>query len=222
MLILGLFEYLKSKGYEKIFIWSCPPEEGVDYVFPFKPSNQKMPNSHLLDSWYVKMFEHGKQMEIISEVQGVESFSFYNNWADIKNIPLFCEDLWILKLSEAISKADGEYSELQVSFKANGQAQCDNKKERIWELMQEYTKAFDQSYFIIELGKSNEEIKNICGVEREWIGNRHILVDFFCESKLMFKDIRQARFATYCLLHRVFKENSICRHCNTMKNLDVS
>jgi hypothetical protein len=221
MIVLGLFAFLKANGYEKIFIWSCPPDDGVDYVFPFKPPNQKMPNSHILDEWYVKMFESGKEMEIINEVQGCESFAFHNNWEDIKNIPLFHDDLWVVKLKEIISQADTEYAKLQTSFKASGHAKCDNKRERMWELLQVHTKAFDQSYFVLTLENPSREMKELKGVERNWIGNRHLLVDFFCEPKLMFKDIRQARFATYCLLYRIFLENSVCIHCHERQHLNV-
>ena len=41
-ILLGLFEYLKMKNFQKIFIWSCPPKRDVDYIFHEKPTDMKM------------------------------------------------------------------------------------------------------------------------------------------------------------------------------------
>lgn len=219
---LGLFEFLKKKGYRKVAIWSCPPEKDVDYVFTFKPNDQKMPNSNQLDDWYLRLFEFGKRIGTIDQSEGVESFAYHNDWQDISNIPIFLEDLWQIKLTEILSQTENEWSRKEVKFKSRGHASCSDKNLRIWKLLQAQTKAYDQSYFILKLKNVKKQIDDIEGVERKWISSRHALVDFFCDSKLMFNDIRQARFATYSFLYRILLEGSICVHCKTFQNLDVS
>lgn len=221
-IILGIFDYLRIKGYKRVFIWSCPPAKGVDYVFPFKPLSQKMPDSNLLDGWYVKIFERGKQMKIINEFQGVESFAFYNEWNKIENIPIFHEDLWAIKLATHIGQFSTEYLVLNINFKANGMALSGRISEKVLEKLRDDIKTYDKSYFVLTFENPKNELQDIKGVAREWIGNRHLLVDFFCEPKIMFYNMRQAKFATYCLLYRIYLERSRCVRCQERKNLDVS
>lgn len=50
-ILLGLFGFLKTKNYRKIFIWSCPPKKSLDYIFHEKPPNMKIPTKQRLIDW---------------------------------------------------------------------------------------------------------------------------------------------------------------------------
>lgn len=217
LVILGLFKYLKLRGFEKIFIWSCPPEKDVDYVFPFKPKAQKIPDENILNDWYMTMIDCGKEKDIIQECEHVESFSQEANWKHIKNIPMFHDDLWVGKVLEVISKVEKEVYNLQASNKPRGYSLHVDKSARFWELLQTHAKRFDHCYFILKLKSKKSSWADfkpdLTEINREWMNNRHLLVDFFCEWKLMFSDIRQARFATYVLVHRIHLETGRCRLC---------
>lgn len=226
LIVLGLIAYLKSMGFERVFIWSCPPNEGVDYVFPYKPKEQKVPDKKVLNEWYVNMIQCGKRLNVIKESEGPESFAFFNNWKDIGNVPLFPDDLWVITLAGVIAQTEMENHKAETTFRLNGVAIYFDKKECMWDLFQTKIKELDNSYFILKLkSRANEKSRtefNLEKIERNWICNRHILVDFFCDAKLMFNSVRQARFATYILLYRIFMESCICRHCLKYSKLHVS
>lgn len=224
LILLGLFEYIKIHGYEKIFIWSCPPSKNDDYIFPSKPKIQKTPNTSHLSQWYRDLIDKGKEFKIVESSEGSESFAYHSDWSKIDNIPLMDGDMWSIRLTEAILAVENEEMKLEKQRTRGGTASYFDKKERIWELLQVQTKGFDQSYFVLTLnGKGKNKVaKSESSVNLNWINNRFCLVDFFCDFKLKFESNREARFATFALLHRVFMESEICRLCKKQSMLNVS
>jgi Histone acetylation protein len=225
LILLGIFDYLKMKGFEKIFIWSCAPAKNVDYIFPRKPENQQMPSSQHLSQWYQSLIDKGKELDVIESSDNSESYANNNDWKNMDNIPLMNGDLWSTRLAEAILTAEKEALRFVCAQKKEFDvAGYFDTKERIWELMEVQTKGFDQSYFVVKMKnvtRTNTNLK-IETIERNWINNRHMLVDFFGSLMLEFGSPRQARFATYVLLHRLILESSICRQCLKNIRLGVS
>lgn len=229
-IILGVFEYLKQHGYEKIFIWSCPPTPNNDYIFPSKPPDQKTPNVRHLSEWYRDMIDQGKMLQIISHSEGSESFAFHSDWHIIDNIPLMDGDLWNVRLEEAILSAEMESVKTEAATTRSGIAHYDDTRSRIWEHFQVQTKGFDENYFVLHINMQKSEgnrdnLRILGNIDRDWINNRHILVDMLTDLKLVFSNKRQARFATYVLLHRISLESMKCRICNEYVgplSLDVS
>lgn len=229
MILLGLFEYLKLHGYEKIFIWSCPPSKNDDYIFPCKPISQKTPDTNHLSQWYQELIRKGKEYDIVTSCEGSEQYAYQSEWSDINNIPLMDGDMWSIRLAEAILTAENEALKLEKQQHRGGTAGYYDKKERIWELLKVQTKGFDHSYFVLTINekKAFQKSENIPKSEMinfSWINSRFCLVDFFSDMKLKFDTIRQSRFATYVLLYRVIMESRICRLCCKFSNfiLDVS
>lgn len=51
------FIYDCCRRFEKMFIWSCPPSPGDDYIFYCHPLNQKTPKAKRLCDWYKKVVD---------------------------------------------------------------------------------------------------------------------------------------------------------------------
>ncbi|KAG1671872.1 hypothetical protein FOA52_003439 [Chlamydomonas sp. UWO 241] len=57
--------YVKRLGFEKMFIWACPPMAGDDYILYCHPSKQKTPRSDRLRLWYVDMLKDARARGIV-------------------------------------------------------------------------------------------------------------------------------------------------------------
>lgn len=73
-----------------MFIWSCPPSPGDDYIFYCHPLNQKTPKAKRLCDWYKKVADQSaKERTIHSYKVGtsktLDASSFYKvRWDESK------------------------------------------------------------------------------------------------------------------------------------------
>jgi hypothetical protein len=72
--ILGLINDARLKGYTHVFIWSCPPLMGDDYIFNLHPLDQKMPDQNMLNNWYIRLINEGIVQGIMSRWEPLVSF----------------------------------------------------------------------------------------------------------------------------------------------------
>lgn len=56
---------LSSVRYVTAHIWSCPPNEGDDYMFNCHPPGQKTPKPKRLQEWYKNMLDKALTEKII-------------------------------------------------------------------------------------------------------------------------------------------------------------
>lgn len=228
MILLGLFKYLKMKKFKEVFIWSCPPRPGLDYIFYEKPPTMKIPTSERLSAWYNEMMKMAQEKGIVSKYVGVEQYAKEHNWQNINNIPLFESDLWPVRLEDAIKEAQRKQAIfLKKMAKDNKKInEVFDLKAKINELLQIQISGFNEKYFILTLNDKEDLCvsKEIESLGCTWINNRHHLIDLLWENKLEFSHIRLAEFSTYIVLYKTFLENKICLNClqKSEEGIDVS
>lgn len=241
IILLGLIAYLKQQGFTKVFLWSCPPNKDNDYVFHVKPAWMKIPNKDRLAKWYEDLFKMGLKSGVIKSFQGIQKYAEQQGLRDIRNLPYMEGDLWITRMEEAVTMVDAkeakmrkELSALQATIdgaknltnhvndqKMNAlkrrQQECTawNKKAEVWELMEVQLRGFNSVYFVIHLEKPANVQRKQNDIERDWLGDRQLLVDFLYEFLLEFRDERSAKFSTQSLLYRIFADGRICIQCAT-------
>lgn len=192
-ILLGLFDYLKTQGFLKIYLWSCPPKQNQDYIFYMKPPAMKIPKRERLASWYIDLFKLGQEMGVIESYRGVHEYANAENWRSISDIPYMDGDLWIVRIEEAVQAVSKEITKLQVetlnlslkcdeeTFKAKiNQKELENLRakfekklraleeyninESVWQMMKVQIEGFNKEYFIIQL--STLKSKSVVKVEK--------------------------------------------------------
>ena len=113
LIILGLIKYLKVKGFEKVFLWSCPPKQHQDYIFYMKPIAMKMPTPGRLATWYTELLQLGKDLDIIDSFCGINDAAMSENWSNFDDIPLMEGDNWVTRMVEAVTKVSSEIKKLK-------------------------------------------------------------------------------------------------------------
>lgn len=244
LILLGLFSFLKTKGYSKIYLWSCPPKQNQDYIFYMKPPKMKMPTKERLSKWYVDLFKLGKDLQVIESYVGVQEHSEAENWQSVSDIPYMDGDLWITRIEEAALTVHREAAKLQQETmalrikvdeakkaKSNTKRTREmqtrlakkmaafqeiNKNESLWKMMNVQIRGFTTEYFVIHLSSDVEAKEAEKGetIKRIWLNDRSALVDFLWEFMLEFSTERRAQYSTFIMLYRVFAESSICVHCS--------
>lgn len=64
-IMLAYFDYIRRHGFERVHIWSCPPQKRISYVFWCRPAFQKTPGAEHLRSWYNRLLEKAKSRKIV-------------------------------------------------------------------------------------------------------------------------------------------------------------
>jgi len=120
-ILLGYIEYIKLRGFNEMFIWSCPPMQGDDYIFFCHPSHQKNPKSDRLREWYLDILKKGQAEGIISHCTNM-----YDKYFDggrehrlekvsMSSIPYYEGDYWtgeaenlLVKIGKEATKDQGK------------------------------------------------------------------------------------------------------------------
>eukprot|EP01031_Cornospumella_fuschlensis_P030926 gene30926-37377_t len=103
-ILISYLDYVRARGFHTAHIWSCPPQEGDDYILYVHPEGQKIPKPSMLRNWYSAMLQQCVERGIVSEVK-----DFYEEFLkDKKNpitlLPYFEGDYWINEAEALISK----------------------------------------------------------------------------------------------------------------------
>lgn len=235
--LLGLFEFLKNKGYRKIYLWSCPPTDNQDYIFHKKPEKMKMPTSARLAKWYRELLKMGTERGVIASYSGIQDAV-----KDINGLPVMEGDNWVTRLNEAIVIIEKErskfYNEIKKLMAQHTKETQENKKidirgqmeslrmkqkekgfnTRLWELLTVQIAGFNSEYFVISLSPKRK-MKNIkftddkLSKSRTWLNDRHLFMDFFWGHILEFSTERRAQYSTFVMLWRIFIDNGLCVKC---------
>lgn len=244
LVLLGLFEFLESKGYTKIYLWSCPPSGNQDYIFYMKPPKMKMPTAARLAKWYRELLQTGLELGVIDSYQGIQ-----DTVKDVNGLPYMDGDLWVTRLSEAIdivnkerTKDCSEIAKLQAKLKRDArnderqqiQEQIESLRFRslstdakLWELMTVQIQGFNREYFVIHLTEKAKVVEesftgNVLEKSQGWLNDRHLFMDFFWGHMLEFSSERRARYSTFVMLWKIFLENSICANCKIRRDGGVN
>ncbi|DBA03201.1 TPA: hypothetical protein N0F65_003921 [Lagenidium giganteum] len=64
-IMMAYFDYVRRNGFERVHIWSCPPQKRISYVFWCRPSFQKTPSAEHLRAWYNRLLDKAKARHIV-------------------------------------------------------------------------------------------------------------------------------------------------------------
>lgn len=67
-ILIAYLENLKSRGYNQVNLWSCPPQKGDDYIIHAHPEDQKTPRADMLRDWYLALLEEAQRRGIVEKV----------------------------------------------------------------------------------------------------------------------------------------------------------
>lgn len=222
-----------------------------DYIFYMKPTKMKMPTRERLITWYLELFQLGKDHNVIYEYKKINDYARDNNWTSTESVPLICGDLWVTRIEEAVQsvkktveKLHGEILSLMKRLNAakaqksrtkrmqDMEARLDlkvkafreaNHQEKVWNLVKAPIRTFSAEYFVLQLSEyPSPPVDSFQTIERNWLNDRHIFVDFFWEYMLEFSDERRAQFSTYIMLYRIFAESKLCRRCGKESEVGVN
>eukprot|EP00038_Savillea_parva_P020402 m.31245 g.31245 ORF g.31245 m.31245 type:complete len:913 (-) comp4786_c0_seq1:252-2990(-) len=114
--VRGYLREAGRRGFKACHIYTCPPRKGQNYIFPFKPDDQKEISIIRLRKWYADILTHSQICEPPAIVE-------YKNIGDVypkpglTEIPYFDGDNWpdiledIIKIDEKIRQAEKEREE---------------------------------------------------------------------------------------------------------------
>lgn len=235
-IILGLMKYLKDKGFEKVFLWSCPPQKDGDYIFYKKPNEMAMPTRARLSNWYTAFFQLGQQLNIIESFCGINDVALKEGWSNIADLPFFKGDHWASRISELTRKVNEKLETLLVTVDfLNARHKFRNSrssteimptselKTETWNLISSELEELNPDYFVAQLcsnPKKSAQFSLGCKpgnnfINSRWLDQRHSFVEFFWDSLLEFSSERRAKYRTQVMLHRIFSENNICTQCSS-------
>uniref|UniRef100_K3WB48 histone acetyltransferase n=1 Tax=Globisporangium ultimum (strain ATCC 200006 / CBS 805.95 / DAOM BR144) TaxID=431595 RepID=K3WB48_GLOUD len=67
LMMMAYFDYIRRRGFERVHIWSCPPQKRISYVFWCRPAFQKTPSAEHLRSWYNRLLGKAKARNIVRD-----------------------------------------------------------------------------------------------------------------------------------------------------------
>ncbi|KAL3086948.1 hypothetical protein niasHT_021812 [Heterodera trifolii] len=105
-ILLGYLDYAKTLGYTRAHIWASPPDEGVDYIFHCRPTQQKAPTPQWLEDWYKTMLNNGREKGIVYEYKDIFHTERDAGLDTPMKLPYFEGDYWPRIIDECIRAAE--------------------------------------------------------------------------------------------------------------------
>ena len=100
-ILLGYLAYAKAHGFTSMYIWSCPPLRGEDYIFYCHSDKQKNISQTRLREWYLAMLRRAKEEGIVVNIANLFD-SFFQGGRDhciqhpsITSLPYLDGDYWV-------------------------------------------------------------------------------------------------------------------------------
>lgn len=111
-IVRGYLRYCSARGFLYTHIYTCPPRKGQNYIFPFKPDDQKEISLMRLRQWYHQLLQDASKGDDAS-VTHVLTLDLALPNATFSQVPYFDGDNWpeimddIIKIDDALRKKEG-------------------------------------------------------------------------------------------------------------------
>jgi E1A/CREB-binding protein len=199
-IILAYIQYVKEMEYEKIYLWSCPPNVGTDYIFHRHPPNQRVPSQTHLNRWYTHIFDQGIESGIVLKYSDL--YSTIQNLKNIREIPYFDGDFLPDVIENLLVKSKGR----------------NLKEDELMDMLLKIIKKYKNNFFVININNERQlNVKNdpdplsSCHI----LDNRGNFLQYTCSNSLEFSSLRRAKYSTSLVLSNINSGLSfICKMCN--------
>ncbi|XP_059474267.1 CREB-binding protein-like [Neocloeon triangulifer] len=193
IILNGQAEDAEKRGVEQIHLWSCPPIEGVDYIFNKHPPQQRVLPQKKLEEWYKKRYPGLKN--VCEEIQERKiSSPTQLPYFDGHGFPILMED--ILSKDKEI-KSGGSRSKRQKLQPSNN--------EQLW--LKIVSAVRKKKFLVLDLTpipeaeivqpiKEPPELLLYSGM----MADREGFLGFCIDRNLRFSSLPEARFATWVIL----------------------
>lgn len=198
-IMLAYIEYVKKMGYENIYLWSCPPTGGTDYMFHRHPDNQKVPSQTHLNRWYQKIFDEGLNSGMI--LKYADLHSVIENITDICQLPYFDGDFLPDTLENVFKRTEGK--QLSESDFLN--------------MLFKIIKKYKNNFFVVTINQGKNVINDPDPLRSCFIlDNRGNFLSYAYENSLEFSSLRRAKYTTSFLLSNILSSGwaFVCKMCN--------
>lgn len=126
----GYLRFCGSRGFTDAHIYTCPPRRGQNYIFPFKPDEQREISVTRLRQWYASMLSDA-MFRADPAVAGFMNIQEAYDSPSLPDIPYFDGDNWP-DILEDIIKLD-EKAEEEERKKAELRKMIDVEQAKAWE-----------------------------------------------------------------------------------------
>ena len=115
-IIVAYLQSAKARGFEKAFIWACPPpHKRDDYILHCHPETQRMPSSDRLRQWYHEMIDKAAQRGIVAE-----STTLYDEYLEHHHPMRIRKRIAVLKKAIADAAKNGRGSKKEAGAWKSG------------------------------------------------------------------------------------------------------
>lgn len=197
-IVLAYIEYVKKMGYENIYLWSCPPTGGTDYMFHRHPDNQKVPSQTHLNRWYRNIFEKGLNGIVLKYT---DLHSVIENITDIGQLPYFDGDFLPDTLENLLIRTEGK----------------NLSESDILSMLFKIIKKYRNNFFVVTINQRPNVIHDPDPLRSCFIlDNRGNFLSYAYENSLEFSSLRRAKYATSFFLKNLFSSGwtFVCKMCN--------
>ena len=112
--LISYLAFLQRHGFERAYIWACPPTKGDDYILSLflpsltpsfsHPPEQRMPNDAVLQRWYHEALASAYRRGIVTEVTNLVDEYLTGKYGvrdvALLRVPVFPVDHWTTTVEE--------------------------------------------------------------------------------------------------------------------------
>ena len=138
-LLVAYLADCKARGFDKAYIWACPPQRGEGYIFHRHPPSQRTPGKERLREWYETMLGSAACRGVIQGVTALHEEHFEEDGTlrqDTGLPPVMPGDFWcteLERLAREVGKKGIKKSSAAAKAKAKAKAKAadsDRKKRK--------------------------------------------------------------------------------------------
>lgn len=118
-ILLGYMDYAKAHGFTSMYIWSCPPLRGEDYIFYCHSDKQKNISQTRLREWYLSMLRRAKDEGIVVHITNLFD-AYFDGGKDhrikkptILSLPYLDGDYWVGEAENILNQMGENGSNLE-------------------------------------------------------------------------------------------------------------